>query len=50
VKIALELVPLGGDGAVDAVPVQVLVDGSGGDAGLRNRRTELQRDEDGDLE
>ena len=47
-KVPLELIPLGRDGAVNAVPVQVLVDGSGSDSGLRNRCPELEGDENGD--
>ena len=46
VQVALELVPLGGDGWVGAVLVQVLVDGGSGDAGLRDGRPELEGDED----
>lgn len=45
-QVALEFVPLCGDGGVAAVLVQVLVDGGGSNAGLRDGRSELEGDED----
>jgi len=48
VEVSLELVPFGGDGPIDAVLVEVLVDVGGRDGGLRDGRPQLERDEDGD--
>jgi len=47
VQVPLELIPLGGDGVVRAVLVQIFVDTGSRDSGLRDCRSQLKRDEDG---